>query len=117
MQTYIKSISSTGTQGASFDCADYTDAVIRVTGIWDGSIEFLATNYPINGNTALAVQDLSSTNWTTAVTSEAGSSPSPEIRTFRVPVAGLTSITVLGASGWSGAVTICVTLVSNTNAR
>jgi hypothetical protein len=99
-----------------FDVADYSDAVIRVSGIWDGNVEFYATNTG-TAYTAIAVQELDSTNWTTAVTSEAGSSPSTEAWTARVPVAGLTSLVVKSASGFVGSVDLVVTVVSNTNAR
>jgi hypothetical protein len=63
------------------------------------------------------VQELESTNWTTAVISEAGSSPSTELWTGRVPVAGLTTLVVKSAGGFVGNVEIVVTAVSNTNAR
>ena len=102
-----------------FDVADYTDAVIRLSGIWNGNVEFYATNNPVSGGTLtpIAVQDIESTNWTTAVTSEAGSSPSTEFKIFRVPVAGLTRIAVTTASGFSGVLAVMFSTVSNTNSR
>lgn len=115
MKTMSAAIAAASVERA-FDVADYSDAVIRVSGIWNGNVEFYATNTGTS-YTAIAVQELDSTNWTTAVTSEAGSSPSTETWTARVPVAGLTTLVVASASGFSGAVDVVVTAVSNTNAR
>ena len=115
MQTYSSSISSASVE-RTFAVADYTDAVIRLSGIWDGNVGFYATN-TVTTYTPIAVQELESTNWTTAVTAEAGSSPSTEAWTARVPVAGLTTLVVKSESGFSGSVDIVVTAVSNTNAR
>ena len=120
MQSYSVTINAASTQ-ENFAVADYSDAVIRFAGIWDGNIEFYATNSPANPTSTvfspLAVQDIESTNWTTAVTSEAGASPSTEFKIFRVPVAGFTHIAVKSSSGFSGSVLVYVTAVSNTNAR
>jgi hypothetical protein len=115
MQTYTSTLTSASVE-RTFGVADYSDAVIRISGIWDGNIEFYATNTG-TAYTAIAVQELDSTNWTTAVTSEAGSSPSTELWTARVPVAGLTTLVVKSAGGFVGSVDLVVTAVSNTNAR
>lgn len=115
MKTMSAAIAAASVQ-RTFDVADYSDAIIRVSGIWNGNVEFFATNTGTT-YTAIAVQELDSTNWTTAVTSEAGSSPSTEAWIARVPVAGLTTLVVASASGFSGAVDVVVTAVSNTNAR
>ena len=119
MKTMTEAI-TTASIATAFRIADYSDAVIRISGIWNGNVEFYATN-SIYGSESLygpiAVQDIESTNWTTAVTSEAGASPSLDIKTFRVPVSGLTEIIVKSASGFSGSISITVTAVSNTNAR
>jgi hypothetical protein len=115
MQTYTSTLTSASVE-RTFGVADYSDAVIRISGIWDGSIAFYATNTG-TAYTAIAVQELDSTNWTTAVTSEAGSSPSAEVWTARVPVAGLTTLVVKSEAGFSGSVDLVVTAVSNTNAR
>jgi len=115
MQTYTSTLTSASVE-RTFNVADYSDAVIRLSGIWDGNIEFYATNTGTT-YTALAVQELESTNWTTSVVSEAGSSPSTENWTARVPVAGLTTLVVKSTSGFVGSVDLVVTAVSNTNAR
>lgn len=101
----------------SFDVADYTDAVIRISGVWDGTLYFFANNTPTAPSSAIAVQDIDSTNWTTAVTTEAGSSPSTETQMYRVPVAGLTTLILALGPGASGSINATVTAVSNTNAR
>ena len=119
MKTMSGSISAAST-ARFFTVADYSDVVIRVLGTYDGNVEFYAANTNLEdiiNYAPLAVQDLESTNWTTAVTSETGASPSLEIKQFRVSVAGLTSIAVKSASGFSGQCTVIVTAVSNTNAR
>lgn len=111
---------TTASTSAFFNVADYSDVVIRLLGTYDGSMEFYAANTvleDIANYAPLAVQDLESTNWTTAVTSETGASPSIELKQFRVSVAGLTSIAVKSASGFSGQCMVIVTAVSNTNAR
>jgi hypothetical protein len=111
---------SAASTAKDFTVADYSDAIIRITGVWDGNVEFYASNNnsTTTGNlSAIAVQDLESTNWTTAVTSEAGASPSIDAKMFRVPVAGLTNLVVKSASGFTGSVVVIVTAVSNTNAR
>jgi len=115
MQTYSSTLTAASVE-RTFAVADYSDAVIRLSGIWDGNIEFYATNTGTT-YTAIAVQELESTNWTTAVISEAGSSPSTEAWTGRVPVAGLTTLVVKSASGFVGSVDVVVTAVSNSNAR
>ena len=115
MQTYSSTLTAASVE-RTFAVADYTDAVIRLSGIWDGNIGFYATNTGTT-YTALAVQDLDSTTFTTGVTSEAGASPSTDTQTFRANVAGLTTLVVKSESGFSGSVDIVVTAVSNTNAR
>ena len=115
MQTYTSTLTSASVE-RTFNVADYTDSVIRVSGIWNGNIEFYATNTGTT-YTALAVQDLDSTAFTTGVTSEAGASPSVDTQTFRANVAGLTTLVVKSAAGFSGSADIVVTIVSNTNAR
>ena len=126
MQTNVVTLDSTSQQyddiWKTVNCADYTTAVIKLDGIWDGPVTFWGDNEQVN-SVELAVQDISNTNWTTAAISEAGSSPSVERRVFRVPVAGLTRIGFYGdiynspPNLFSGSVTITVTLVSDTNAR
>jgi len=121
MKTGIKTF-TTASDTEFFGVGDYTDVAIRLVGIWDGSIEFYGTNgvtFPSSTSdmSPLAVQDIASTNWTTAAVSEAGSSPSTELKVFRVPVAGLTQIAVKTASGYTGTVLCTITAVSNTNAR
>jgi len=108
----------------TFNCADYTDCVIKISGTWAGEIEFYGDNtLPTGSSDLLAVQSISGTNWTTAVTSEAGASPSSETQIFRVPVAGLTYVGIFGNIFASpafvsvGDVELTLTFVSNTNAR
>lgn len=111
---------TTASTAAFFAVRDYTDAVIRLLGVYAGNIEFYGANTTIDdivNYAPLAVQDLESTNWTTAVTSETGASPSIEIKQFRVPIAGLTSIAVKSASGFIGQCTVIVTAISTSNAR
>lgn len=126
MLTYTDTLNSTQTPFPfkTFNCADYTDCVIKIKGIWNGNIEFYADNTaPTGSSDLLAVQSISGTNWTTAVTSEAGASPSSETQIFRVPVAGLTYIGIYGDIYSSpafvsvGDVELTVTFVSNSNAR
>lgn len=126
MLTYTDTLNSTQSPypWKTFNCADYTDCVIQISGVWNGNIEFYASNGPGPlGTDLLAVQSISGTNWTTAVTTEAGSSPSTERQIFRVPVAGLTFIAIYGDIYSSpafvsvGDVELTVTFVSNTNAR
>ena len=115
MLTYTSTLTSNSVERV-FTVADYSDAVIRLSGIWDGDIEFRATNTGTT-YTALAVQDLDSTDYITGTTSEAGASPSSDVQTFRANVAGLTELVVKSASNFTGSVDIVVTAVSNTNAR
>jgi len=126
MLTYTDTLNSTQTPFPfkTFDCADYTDCVIKIKGTWSGTIEFYGDNTAATGSSdLLAVQSISGTNWTTAVTSEVGSSPSSEHQIFRVPVAGLTYIGIYGDIYSSpafvsvGDVDLTVTFVSNSNAR
>lgn len=121
MKTATKTF-TTASDTEYFSVADYTDVAVRLVGIWDGTVEFYGTNgitYPSSTSdmSPLAVQDIASTNWTTAAVSEAGSSPSTELKVFRVPVAGLTQIAIKTASGFTGSVLCTITAVSNTNAR
>ena len=128
MLTYTKTL-TTADYFKNFNCADYTDCVIQLNGIWAGTIEFYATNKGeptgVSEMDLFAVQSITGTSWTTAVTSESGSSPSTERNIFRVPVAGLTNIAIYGdvlinpmfGTPFSGSVELTVTFVSNTNAR
>jgi hypothetical protein len=128
MLTYTSTLNSAGSVydniWKTFGVSDYSTAVIRLSGIWDGPISFWGDNTPTN-SVPLAVQDISSTNWTTAAVSETGASPSTEVKIFRVPVAGLTRIGIYGDIYSSppnqfssvGDVTITITLTSDTNAR
>ena len=102
----------------TFNCADYTDCVIKIKGIWSGTIEFYGDNTAVTGySDLLAVQSISGTNWTTAVTSEAGSSPSTETNMYRVPVSGLTNLAFALGPMDSGSIDVVVTLISTSNAR
>jgi hypothetical protein len=102
--------------------ADYSNAIIRLSGTWDGPVSFWGDNTP-DLTVPLAVQDISGTNWTTAAISEAGASPSAEVKIFRAPVSGLTRIGIYGdifgeaPNLFSGIVDITITLTSDSNAR
>ena len=114
----MKTETGTVTSSSSLNVtvADYTDAMIRVSGIWNGTLSFQANNTTGTYST-IAVQDIDSTNWTTAVTSEAGSSPSTETNMYRVPVAGLTNLAFALGPMDTGSIDIVVTLISTSNAR
>ena len=120
MQTYSFTIDSSADIFEVVNVADYTTAMIKLSGIWNGPIEFYGDNTP-GPMVLLAVQDISGTNWTTAAVSEAGSSPSEETKMFRAPVAGLTRLGIYGdfqaSPAFTGSVSVVITLVSDTNAR
>ena len=128
MQTYTSTLNSAGSVYENiwkeFNVADYSTAVIRLSGIWEGPVSFWADNTPTY-SVPLAVQDISGTNWTTAAVSEAGASPSTEVKIFRAPIAGITRLGIYGDIYASppnqfisvGNVTITITLTSDTNAR
>lgn len=129
MKTITTTLDSTGgydTTWREIGVSDYTDAVISLKGTWSGPVSFWGDNKPTAGSTLMAVQDISTTNWTTAVTYESGASPSENTFVARVPIAGLTRIGIWGDTfNYSGfgtfvsvsPVEVTVTLVSNTNAR
>ena len=114
----MKTVTGTVTSSAGLNVtvSDYTDAMIRVSGIWNGTLSFNANN-TTGAYSTIAVQDIDSTNWTTAVTSEAGSSPSTETNMYRVPVSGLTNLAFVLGPMDTGSIDIVVTLISTSNAR